>query len=221
MRRINWKTVSTLVAMLVIMGCAERSVTSPSEAASSPASVMLAPADRPQLGLNGNGKDNASAEFTVSPWGGTYFIGNHAVVFPAFSICDPARSSYGAGTWDSPCQVSTSSVKIRAEVKTTVEGTWVDFTPSLRFAPSSSSAKWVWIFMYTPKVKDAKDLSQSTILYTQAIGARGVDESLEDPSQRTYVDTKSGVSMRRIKHFSGFTASSGRSDSTQTVIPGP
>jgi uncharacterized Rossmann fold enzyme len=38
-----------------------------------------------------------------------------------------------------------------------------------------------------------------------------VDETPLDPTLRTYVDTWQGMTMRRIKHFSGYTSSSGRS----------
>lgn len=209
MRSLNWKTVSTLVTMLLIAGCSDRA-TGPSAGSSAPVSMMMAPTDAPQLGLNGQGGGNTSADFTVGPWGGTYLVGNHAVVFPAGSICDPASSSYGPDTWNDSCRAATTPIRIHAEVRTTKAGTWVDFTPSLRFVPSNSPAKWVWIFMYTPQVTGASDLSRANILFTSGLGASGIDESATDATLRTYVDTRSGISMRRIKHFSGYSNSSGR-----------
>ncbi|MEP6992146.1 MAG: hypothetical protein ABJA80_14530 [bacterium] len=173
--------------------------------------MMMAPAGRPQLSLSGKSATNEDVEFTVSPSGGVYFIGNNAVVFPAHSICDPATSSYGAGTWDSACEPLKGALKIHASVRTATLGTWVDFKPSLRFVPTNDSRQWVYMYMSTPRVLGATDLSKFSILFAPSIGAQGVDESVSDATVRTYVDTFGGVSMRRIKHFTGYMTSSGRS----------
>lgn len=210
MRRTNWKTVSTLVTMVVIAGCQDNLVSAPQASSVAPASMMLAPDGAPRLSLMGNEKGNNEVEFTVSPNGGVYFIGNNAVVFPARSICDPATSSYGPGTWDSPCEPLSSPLKIHATIRTATLGTWVDFSPSLRFVPSSNSKQWVWMTMYTPAVIGAKDLSAFNILFATKIGAAGIDESPSDATLRTYVDTRGGVATRRIKHFTGYMTSSGK-----------
>ena len=84
--------------------------------------------------------------------------------------------------------------------------TSVDFTPSLRFVPSSSSSRWVWMLMYSPEAIGAQsDLSDFNILWASRLGGPTVDEAKADTSLRTYVDTFQGVSLRRIKHFSGYT----------------
>ena len=211
MRRINWKTVSTLVTMIVVAGCQDNVVSAPQSTSVTPASMMLAPEGNPQLSLGGTSSDNDDAEFTVTPAGGVFRVGNHAVVFPARSICDPEKSSYGPGTWDSPCVALNKALKIRASVRTAKLGTWVDFQPSLRFVPSHDSRKWVYLYMYTPNVVGLRDLSQSSILFAPSMGAPGIDEAPTDASLRTYVDTWGGISMRRIKHFTGYMTSSGRS----------
>ncbi len=211
MRSLNWKTVSTLVALFTIAGCSERAVTAPESASVGVASIKMAPEDRPQLSLGGSGSPNLSADFVVGPQGGTFFLGNTAVVFPPRSICDPAKSSYGPGTWDSPCTPLSKPIAIHAEVRTAKLGTWVDFTPALRFVPSNKSRDFVWMYMYSPGVNGAADLSKFGILYTSGLGAPGVDDAAADPTVRTYVDTWGGLSMRRIKHFSGYLGSSGRS----------
>ncbi len=211
MRRINWKTVSTLVTMLVVAGCQESAVSAPQSTSGAPASMMLAPAGSPQLSLGEKSKDSDDADFTVTPNGGVFFVGNHAVVFPAHSICDPATSSYGPGTWDSPCTALKGAVKIHAKVRTAKLGTWVDFSPSLRFVPSDDSRNWVYMYMGTPSAVGASDLSKFAILFAPAIGAKGLDDASSDASLRTYVDTRSGITMRRIKHFTGYMTSSGRS----------
>jgi hypothetical protein len=150
-------------------------------------------------------------DFTVGPWGGIFYTGNHAVVFPAQSICDPATSGYGTDVWDAPCAPLQSSLKVHAEVRRKNGETWIDFTPSLRFVPSTSPARYVWMVMYTPEAIGASgDLSRFNILWANRIGGAKVDETPADATMRTYVDTWTGVSMRRIKHFSGYTSSSGR-----------
>ena len=211
MRRTNWKTVSTLVTMVVVAGCQDNVVSAPQTTSVAPASMMMAPEGSPQLSLGGKSSDNDDVDFTVTPAGGVFFIGNNAVVFPARSICDPATSSYGAGSWDSPCVALNGAVKIHASVRTAKLGTWVDFTPSLRFVPSNDSHQWVYIYMDTPNVVGAKDLSNYSILFAPAMGATGIDEAPTDASLRTYVDTWGGITMRRIKHFTGYMTSSGRS----------
>jgi hypothetical protein len=176
----------------------------------SPAPMSFAPQGRPTLDLSGGTSDSASVDFYVGPNGGLYFAGNHAVVFPAQSICDPATSSYGPTTWDEPCWPLQSTLKVHAEVRTSGGRTWVDFTPSLRFVPSTSASKWVWIAMWTPGAVGSTDISKYNILWAQSIGGATVDETPTDSSLRTYVDTFSGISLRRIKHFSGFTIETGK-----------
>ena len=65
--------------------------------------------------------------------------------------------------------------------------------------------------MYTPNVIGATDLSKFSILWSPAIGANGVNDAAGNATLKTYVDTKSGISMRRIEHFTGYLTSSGRS----------
>jgi hypothetical protein len=212
MRRTTVLSIGPLLALALLAGCSETAI-SPLNAPSftAPAPMSLAPSERPSLELSGALPDSASADFTVAPWGGVVYVGNHAVVFPAQSICDPATSSYGPDKWDAPCTPLQTSIRIHAEVRRKNGKTWVDFSPSLRFVPSSNPARWVWLAMYTPSaVGAAGDLSRFNILWADQIGGTTVDETPLDSSLRTYVDTWLGVSMRRIKHFSGYTASSGR-----------
>ncbi|MEO8562224.1 MAG: hypothetical protein ABI601_09130 [bacterium] len=183
--------------------------------------MSLAPAERPSLLLNGALPDSAATDFVVGAWGGVYYAGNHAVVFPAQSICDPATSGYGAEKWDTPCTPLQTSLKIHAEVRRKEGKTWVDFTPSLRFVPTTNPSRWVWMVMYTPEAAGASgDLSRFNILWTNQIGGSAVDETILDPSMRTYVDTWMGMSMRRIKHFSGYVTTSGRSCSPDSEACG-
>ena len=216
MRRLSRFTAGPLLILAVATGCSD-GVMSPSAVPlqaptlASPSPISLAPEGRPTLDLTGGKGDSASVDVYVGPTGGLYFAGNHAVVFPAQSICDPATSSYGPSTWDEPCSPLQTTLKVHAEVRSTSDGrTWVDFTPSLRFVPSTSVSKWVWIVMWTPGAVGSTDLSNYNILWAKSIGGTTVDETPTDSSLRTYVDTFSGISIRRIKHFSGFTIETGK-----------
>jgi hypothetical protein len=197
MRRTNWKTVSTLVTMIVIAGCQEGAVSAPQSATS----IMMAPEGAPQLSLSRGQSGNTDVDFTVSPAGGVFFLGKNAIVFPANSICDPSTSSYGAGTWDDQCAALTTPLKIHAKVRTSTAGTWVDFKPSLRFVPSDDSHKWVYMYM----------TSKNAILFAPSLGAPGVDDASADATVQTYFDSHNGVTLRRVKHFTGYMTSSGRS----------
>lgn len=170
--------------------------------------MMLAPDGRPSLSLTTDGSDNTTVDFTVGPNGGVFYAGNNAVVFPARSICDPATSSYGDDTWDSPCTPLKGAMRIHAVVRTVNGTSTVDFTPSIRFVPSNDPSRWVWLYMRTPGARNSSgDLSRFNILYFSTLDGATTDEARLDTSMRTYVDTRSGVSARRIKHFSGYTTS--------------
>lgn len=215
MRQRNyWVVVANVAVMAVLAGCADNTFSGPVEqtgavSSAAPTTMMMAPEGRPSLDLRGGKSVNTTADFTVGPQGGTFFVGNHAVVFPRKSICDPATTDYSA--WDSSCKTIGKPVHIHAVVRNEQGRTWVDFSPELRFAPSANPARWVWIYMYTPEVRGAQgDLSRFNILYAQEIGGATLNDAASDPTLRTYVDTHTGISARRIKHFSGYTASAGR-----------
>jgi hypothetical protein len=214
MRRNYWVVVANVVVMAVLAGCSDNIVAPSAAPNAAPASMMFAPADRPSLSLNGNKKHNDATDFTVGPQGGVFYLGNHAVAFSPNAVCDPAVSNYGSAFWDAPCSTLTTPITIHATVKKLAGRSWVDFQPDLRFSPAAT----VWMFMYTPSAKGAKDLSAFNIFFAESIGGTLVDDAKDDPTLRTYVDPKSGTSFRRIKHFSGYTASGGRDDA---IAPPP
>lgn len=199
MPRTNWKTVSTLVTMIVVAGCQDGAVSAPS-ATGETTSMMMAPSGAPQLSLSHGQSGNADIDFTVTPAGGVFFLGRNAIVFPANSICDPATSSYGEGTWDDECTPLAAPLTIHARVRTATAGTWVDFQPSLRFVPSDDSHDWVYMYM----------TSKHAILFAPSLGALGVDDASDDATVKTYFDSHKGSTLRRIKHFTGYMTSSGR-----------
>lgn len=216
MRRKSRIAAASLMVLATFAGCRE-GVVSPATttieapSASGPAPMSLAPQGRPALDLTGAAPDSTAVDFVVSPNGGVFYLGNDAVVFPAQSVCDPATSSYGPSTWDDPCTPVQTQLKVHAEIRRSNGQTSIDFTPSLRFVPSSNPSRWVWIAMYTPDAVGASSLASFNILWAKSLGGATVDEAPSDATLRTYVDTFQGMSLRRIKHFSGFTITSGRS----------
>jgi hypothetical protein len=222
MRRNYWVVVANVAVLALVAGCRDTVVAPAAAPSAAPASAMLAPEGRPSLSLNGHQDKNGSADFTVNQWGGVFLVGNHAVVFPAHSICDPDKSSYGWGTWDDACVPLNRAIKIRATTRSLNGMNWVEFSPELRFVPSNNPSRWVWLFMHTPQtVGVTGDLSRYSILYAENIGGPVVNDAVNDPTLRTYVDSRSGISYRRIKHFSGYTSSDGRAcDAASDSCPG-
>ena len=220
MRRNSWTTAGPLLVLLGLAACRDGLVSPPATPLAapprvSPAPMSLAPQGRPTLALSGGLPDSTAVDFVVWPSGGIFLTGNHAVVFPSGSVCDPATSSYGPGTWDDPCTPLQSPIRVHAEVRRTDGRTSIEFTPSLRFVPSSNPSKWVWMLLHSPDAIGAtSDLSRFNIWWAPERSAARVDETVADPTLRTYVDTLLGLSLRRLKHFSmyesGYGISSGK-----------
>ena len=140
MRRNRWNIAGPLLLLSALVSCREGVVSpaaGPIEAphAAAPAPMSQAPQGRPTFDLVGGLPDSASVDFVIGPNGGIFKTGNHAVVFPSQSVCDPATSSYGPGTWDDPCIPLQSPISVHAEVRRVNGQTAVDFTPSLLFVP--------------------------------------------------------------------------------------
>jgi hypothetical protein len=215
MRRNYWVVVANVAVLALVAGCRDTVVAPAAAPSAAPASAMLAPEGRPSLSLNGGQAKNGTADFTVNQWGGVFLVGNHAIVFPAHSICDPAKSTYGWDTWDDACVPLKRSIKIHATTRSLNGMSWVEFSPELRFVPSDNPSRWVWLVMHTPQTIGATgDLSRFNILYAESIGGPVVNDAAGDATLRTYVDARSGISYRRVKHFSGYTSSEGRSSSS-------
>lgn len=180
--------------------------------------MALAPRERPVLSTSSSSETNTATSFTVHPNGGTFRVGNSVVVFPANSICDPATSTYGTEHWDDSCRPLASPITISAIAQVKDGRTQVDFSPSLRFVPSDSPSRWVWLYMNLPSLAGHENLEAFKIFYTPTLDGPTIDESIGDSTLRTYVDRERGVSLRRVKHFSGYAVSTGRSscDSSTT-----
>ena len=204
-RHLRWTVSIAVVA--IAAACADGSVAPRSE----DADALAGGAPRPMIIVNEMAADQSWADFTVTPSGGYFRLGKHGIVFPRNAICDPATSNYGPEYWDAPCRVLRAPIRIHAELRLQDGREWVDFSPELRFQPSRKASDWVWIYMRTSAA--AQGDASLNILWSPAIGVPGIDESLEDPTLRTYTTLDGAYAYRRIKHFSGYNVTSGRSAS--------
>jgi len=209
-RHIRWSSLLALVA--IAAACADGSV-SP---LSPKAERLQGGAPNMLIVINSMAADERSAEFTVDQWGGYFRLGKHGIVFPRNVICDPAKSEYGPHAWDDECPTLREPIRIRAELRTQDGREWVDFKPELRFRPSRNPYEWVWIYMLVGETQLDQSLN---ILWSPAIGVPGIDESLDDPTLRTY--STGGYAYRRIKHFSGYNVTSGRTAEREAVAIEP
>jgi len=166
------------------------------------------PAGAPSLDVitNSVAADSMSADVTVTPSGGMFVLGKNAVYFPANSICDPATSTYGPGHWDDPCSPLTQPIAFHADVRLNAAGqSWVDFTPAVRFVPTTNPSQVVWMMMKIPATVSGSNYSSFGIQWMpNGTPDVLVNEALTDSSLKTYVDVTRGISFRRVKHFSGY-----------------
>ena len=214
-RRRNLGAIVLLAVALA--ACGDSEVAAPEALAWGRIQVGRAPAGIPRADIivHHVADDSLSAEFTVTPTGGVFHLGPHAIYFPAHSICDPATSSYGPTEWDAPCAPLTAPIRFRAEIRHMDGRSWVDFSPAVRFVPTDEPANAVWLYMKTASLSTDSDsaldmLRRMSVLYSPSLGDPGINEALTDPSLKTYVWLEGGVAFRRIKHFSGYNVYTGR-----------
>lgn len=148
----------------------------------------------------------ASFTVTIDPRrDNVYSDGINSVRFPAGSICDPATSSYGAGTWDQPCAAATAPITLPINVSLRGGRLHLEFGRDLRFAPSADPARHVVLTVANPAVTTTSEsLRRFAIFYVPAGTTTLVDEGAADASLVTVVNTTAGTLTRRLKHFSGY-----------------
>lgn len=215
------RSISLLAVTVVVAACSD----APSELAAPPArTVRFEPTDlqlaaarygdeaRGRSGPNGGVEE---ATITVDPrQSRTYAFGRNWIYFPDYSICDPATSTYGIGTWDMPCEPLRTPIQIHVRWQPKGGHGYVQFEPDLRFVPSSRLRDWVILAIYDRKPLDSEDyrvlwetkdlVSDEKIL---------IDEAATDPTLRAYVDRRDQTVYRRVKHFSGYLVAGGLLDS--------
>jgi len=146
--------------------------------------------------------DSSTYTFRIDPRrDNNLTFGKHSLWLPANTVCDPATSGYGLGTWDASCSPLTTSITITAKVRGASGGLpRVDFQPALRFNP------WHAAYLtFAVKGKQAKEAAAMGILYCPTTSTKEcIDESLTDPTLVTVLDRPQQMVYRRIKHFSGY-----------------
>lgn len=201
-RSIRWCAALAVASLLAACG-SERAVAPAVEQA--PSDVMA------DVIIEHVSPDRRSAQFSVTPSGGWFTLGQHAVFFPPNVICDPGQSDYGPESWDAPCATARRPIRIHATIVDDAHQSSIRFSPDLRFAPSANQARWVWLFMRVPRNERSEILAQYRILWSPRGNQPAVDESLQDPTLRTFYSRSQQRVFRRIKHFSGYQVSDGRS----------
>jgi len=125
-------------------------------------------------------------------------IGDHMVVMPAGSVCDPSTSGYSPTLWDTPCTAVNHSIVITATTFSDAEGhPYITFSPDLRFVPT----KEVYLYLKDGKRSSANEL---TIGWCPTGSTVCIDESVNDPSVATQRVGRSAILARRMKHMSGY-----------------
>ena len=220
MLRSNFSRLNLMGVVLILAAC-----TATDQAVAPKQSRSAMPVGAPSLDviMNSTAADSLSADFTVTPTGGMFVLGKHAVYFPDHAICDPSTSSYGPGHWDEPCTPLDEPIQFHAEIRgDSANGAWIDFSPSVRFVPTDDPAQSVWIMMRTTVQTDETNYQGLTLLWTpNHAETAGVNEALEDPSLKTYVDVQRSIVFRRIKHFTGYLVTLDRLDNSflDDIIP--
>lgn len=195
--------------MFALAACAD-TTTSPRETLSATAS------SGPAFDFSGGGSrqfgDQAS-DFTVTSQGGSFSVNGLVTLnFPANSVCNPNRSSYGSTEWDKPCSTLASgeSIKITAKIRLTSNGVAADFSPELRFSPSTQVTVSSDIFAHVLTsnrnyfLSNPSSLSFLAIGFSPSLGGTKVADYVTDKSLITHVNLGTGTVWRRVKHFSGY-----------------
>jgi hypothetical protein len=168
------------------------------------AAPVKAPKSAVDAGLDvaASATDTVRTSFQVGPEGGVFAIGRHWISFPANAVCDPSQSSYGEGEWNNDCVIATEPVTIDAVTFADSTGApMVEFAQHLRFDPTKQVILHM-SFDYRSG-DDAPD-----ILWQKAASDSAVNEGDEDPALVTR-DGNYWMVYRRVKHFSGYTLSTG------------
>jgi hypothetical protein len=192
-------------AATLVAACSENSIAPAASAVDEPPAFEYGGGAAADLSAT----DTLRFSITIDPSRQTYYdLGSgNSITFPAGSLCDPARSSYGNNEWDKPCPSATAPVTVAVTAWLDSHGhPRTDFTPNVRFVPSSDPRQWVRITF--SDFQASLDLSFN-ILYCPSLHSRCKDESKTDLTLITYRDPITHKLTRRIKHFSGYNVAAG------------
>jgi hypothetical protein len=195
-----------MLTLVAAMAACSDSLTAPSTDAPASSGESYGAGSTQALTRN----DTVEFRITIDPSRKTiYNLGDgNTITFPAGSLCDPNRSSYGEKEWDKPCVKATSPLTVNVTAWLDSKGhSRIDFDKHVRFVPSSNPSQWV--------VMTFSDVEASldpffNILYCPSRYSRCRDESKTDPSLLPVKQPLTGKITRRIKHFSGYNVAAGR-----------
>lgn len=210
------RTLATSVAVVAVAGC--------SDATTSPRDVStraLSPGGVPTLDISPSlwFSSYRTASFTLTSDGGRFSIcdGLYTIDFPANSVCDPATNSYGPETWDLPCTTlkAGQSITLNATYGFTSHGLSIDFSPAMRFNPNTEVR--ISTGVYAPVLTTfasyfaayPSTLHFLGIYYAPGLDLTGKTDAAFDSSLITHVNLSTGLVWRRIKHFSGYSITTG------------
>ncbi|GAC1649980.1 MAG: hypothetical protein NVS4B3_07940 [Gemmatimonadaceae bacterium] len=201
----------SVAAMLVLIAACSDATMAPRRSlpigAPSPDALGLGPRDDAVAG-SPSSSDASKGAFVLTARGGTFRVGQTSVTFPASAVCDPRTSTYGPTEWEKPCDVLREPITIHALVHHVFgakKETWVEFTPQLRFVPAATADRWVWM---ATRVPSSWPLGILSIRWAPTFGGAPIDESLSNPTLRTWV-LPHHTAVRRLEHFSFYVISTG------------
>jgi hypothetical protein len=142
-----------------------------------------------------------SYQFTVDPTKSQSFtFGAHMVKFPAYTICNPSTSGYGASTWLNSCSKLTAPLTMIATTWTDAQGrARIDFNLDIRFYPNYNG-QLPSIYLLDPSAS----LSAYGRIDYCATSTSCVNEAATDTTLATRRDSYTGYLYRLIRHFSGY-----------------
>lgn len=187
-----------------------------SDSATSP---RLAPSERPSLDYDGPLRliGTRTTTFKLTAEGGSFDIGGiYTLKVPANAVC-VLGSSYGPGTWDSPCETLAPGETIQITARYGFAGgPVVDFSPDIRFSPNAQVTLSTDLFK--PTLTTFRSMFAANpewlrffgIYYSRDFGVTRASDAAFDSSLRTHIDLRTGVVWRRVKHFSGYNQASGK-----------
>lgn len=208
----TFRKLAAGAAALTVLGCSD-SALGPNGATSR----SLAPSGAPTLDVTPSLAFTGvkTTTITLTSDGGTYSVGNglFTIKVPSNSVCDPAVSSYGDGTWDSPCTTLGSGQSLTLTVTygfTSSNVPVFDVSPGIRFAPNSVVTLGTMAYASaivanaTYYASNQQALHYFGMYYTPDLGVTAYTDAAKDNSLITHVNLSTGYVWRRVKHFSGY-----------------
>lgn len=204
------RKLAVATAALSVFGCSDSSL-GPNRATSR----SIVPRHVPVLDASLAFSGFKTTTVTLTSAGGAYSIGNglFTIKIPSNAVCDPAASTYGDGTWDSPCTTLTPGQSLTVTVTYGFTGSNVpvlDVSPGIRFNPNSVVT--LGTNAYASSITSdsgyyaahPQALHYFGMYYTPDLGTTGYTDAGNDNSLITHVNLSTGFVWRRVKHFSGY-----------------